>query len=164
LFSKLQTRHIYENPNNGQNHYLRDSKRDSKRARTSLNRKSNHVSSKIYVNKHLSINDPGLGERGQGYMNSHQNADSDTSFDVEVKSITKNNRSNKTIEPENRSKKNLYPNSVFLSNNMMQKVNPIKIKRADYSRSSSSSKLKKKKSSRSNFSMNKNKHPGNKYY
>lgn len=92
-------------------------------------------------------------------MINNQNADSNTSFDVEVKSITKNNRSNKTIEPDNRSKKNIYPNSVFLSNNMMQKVNPIKIKRAEHNRSSSS-KLKKKKSTRSNFCMNKNKQPG----
>jgi hypothetical protein len=150
LFSKLQTKRIYEDPNNGQNHYSRD----SKRARTSLNRKSHQNSSKIKVNKHLSLNDPGLGERGQGYMIRDNHVDSDSSFDVEVKSITKNNRSSKAIEYINRSKKNIHLNNVNLSNSIMQKINPINIKRSAQDRSSSSN-LKKKKRKGTNLSITK---------
>jgi hypothetical protein len=48
-----------------------------KRARTSSKRKTHQNSNKVFINKHLAmINDPGAGERGQGYTNESRMSES----------------------------------------------------------------------------------------
>lgn len=127
--TKLQAKKIYADPNTGQTHLSAQ----TKRARTSSNKKFNQASNKIFVNKHLLMsNDPGAGERGQGYGIDSKITDSNCSIDIEASDITKGNRSNKSIEFNDRTKRMvMQKNTIYNKINFQydnQTVEPIKIK------------------------------------